>query len=113
MNNDIQEWIDPARSSGIKGFYKAAFEPTLNVDPTLKQLASEAIYTEWVNCTDLAVSVLIPNGSNPDITMTAPDAQRIGLEIGDRNGARTAGTNFLLTKNAGNDVFEILQGAKS
>lgn len=116
MGNSIQEWVDPARSTGIKGFYKDAYEPTLTVDPTLKQLSVEPIYTEWKNCTELAVSVVITNGSDPDITLSAPKAQRIALEIGDRNGARTAGTTFLLTQGEGtasDAVFEILQGAKS
>lgn len=113
MNNDIQEWIDPSRSTGIKGFYRAMYEPTMTVNPTLKQLSVEPVYTEWINCTALAASILVANGSDPDITLSAPKAQRIGLGVGDRNGARTAETEFLLTKNAGNDVFEILQGAKS
>ena len=113
MNNAIEEWIDPSRNTGIKGFYKSAYEPMLNLDPTLKQLGTEDHYTEWLNCTPCPVSVVIANGSDPDITLSAPKAQRVGLEIGDRNGARTQGYQFLLTKNSGNDVFEILQGAKS
>ncbi len=113
MNNDIQEWIDPARSTGNRGCYRAMFEPQMTVNPTLKQLATEPVYTEWLNATQIAVSILVPNGSNPDITLSAPKGQRISLGIGDRNGARTAETNFLLTQNAGNDTFEILQGAKS
>lgn len=113
MNNDIQEWIDPARTTGNRGFYRAMFEPQMAVNPTLKQLATEPVYTEWLNATEIAVSVLVPNGSNPDITLSAPKAQRISVAIGDRNGARTNETNFLLCQNAGNDTFEILQGAKT
>ena len=114
MNNDIQEWVDPSRAQGVKGFYRAMFEPTMTMNPTLKQLATEPVYTEWNACTGLATSILVPNGTDPDITITSPVAQRTGLAIGDRNGARTADTTFLLTKgSAGNDVFEILQGAKS
>lgn len=120
MNNDIQEWIDPSRSTGVKGFYRAGFEPTLNVDPTMKQLSVEPVYTQWMNCTALELEIVIANGADPDITLSAPKAQRIGLEIGDRNGARTSATNFLLTQGTppegatgGNDVFEILQGSKA
>lgn len=113
MGNSIQEWVDPSRSTGIKGFYKDAYEPILTVDPTMKQLSVEPVYTEWMACTQLAVSILVGNGSNPDITLLAPKAQRTNLEISDRNGARTSATTFLLTQDTGDDVFEILQGAKS
>lgn len=113
MNNGIQEWIDPARSTGIKGFYRDSYEPMLTIDPTLKMLATEAVYTQWKNCTALAASILVGNASDPDITLSSPKAQRVALELGDRNGARTGATNFLLTKDAGNDVFEVLQGAKT
>ena len=114
MGNEISEWVDPARTTGIKGYYKSAFEPTLTVNPTMKKLSEEAVYTEWLNCTPGAVLIIAANGSDPDITLSAPVAQRTAVAIGDRNGARTADTTFLLTQGAaGNDVFEVLQGAKT
>ena len=116
MNNSIQEHIDPSRGTGIRGFYKDAYEPQLTLDPTLKQISAEPVYTEWLACTPGVISVITaPAQTGPIITLSAPAAQRIALDIGDRNGARLAGTNFLLTKGApaGNDVFEILQGTKS
>lgn len=114
MNNSIQEWTDPSRSTGNKGFYKDGFEPSLTLDPTLKQLSVEPVYTEWLACTPGAVSIGVSSTGAPDITLSAPAAQRTNVDIGDRNGARLGVTTFLLTQGtAGNDVFEILQGAKT
>ena len=113
MGNDIQEWIDPCRSTGIKGFYRAGFEPIVTLNPTMKQLATEPGYTQWLAGTTvpLAVSVVSPDG--PAIAITAPKLQRITHAPADRNGARISDWSFLCTKNAGNDVLEILQGAKA
>jgi len=59
------------------------------------------------------VSVVVTTTGGPAITLSAPKAQRINQEMGDRNGARLSANTFLLTKDSGNDVFEVLQGTKS
>ena len=110
MGNSIQEWIDPVEATGIVGFYKDAFEPTLTMDPTLKQLSVDPVYTEWLACTPGAVSVVVATTGGPAITLSAPVAQRINQDMGDRNGARLSVNTWLLTKQSGNDVFKILQG---
>lgn len=113
-NNAIEEYIDPSKATGLAGFYISGKEPTLTLNPTLKLLATDPVYTAWVAGTTAAVSILVPNGSNPDITLSAPAAQYITVGIEDRGSARVAGKTFFLTKgSAGNDVFEILQGAKT
>lgn len=115
FGNGIQEFIDPARPTGIRGFYKDGYEPTLTMDPTLKQLSVEPVYTEWLNCTPGAVSISVSSAGGAPMLLTAPQAQRTALDIGDRNGARLAATTFLLTEGEGTDgdkVFELLQGTK-
>ena len=112
MNNDIQEWIDPCKSTGVKGFYRAGFEPQLSINPTMKQLATEPGYTEWMAATALAVDVTAASADGPDLKLSAPKAQRITHAPGDRNGARISDWGFLLTKDSGNDVFKITQGTE-
>jgi hypothetical protein len=113
MNNDIQEWIDPCYSTGIKGFYRAAFDPQLNIDPTMKRLTTEPGYTQWLAATLLGLDVTVASPDGPDIKLSAPKAQRITHAPGERGAARTSQWGFLLTKDTGNDVFEILQGSKT
>ena len=112
MNNDIQEWVDPCQTTGLKGFYRAGFEPQLTINPTMKQLATEAGYTEWLAATLRAMDVTAVSADGPNIKLSSPKAQRITHAPGDRNGARLSEWVFLLTKDSGNDVFEILQGSK-
>ncbi len=115
MNNELSEWIYQSHSTGLKGFYISDRVPQLTLNPTMKQLATEPGYTELKACTTLATSTVQSTTGGPDITISAPAAQRITQGIGDRNGARAQDWGFLLTKgvSAGNNVFEILQGAKS
>lgn len=111
--NEVQEWTDPSKSEGIKGFYISGKEPILTMDPTLKQISTEDVYGDWLNCVPGAVVVGLVAGAGAALTLSAPAAQLTGVGIGDRNGARLAEKTFLLTQGpAGNDVFEILQGAK-
>ncbi len=109
--NDVQEWVDPAQATGVKGYYIAGHEPLLKIDPTSKLLASDGIYTAWLAATTAPITVFID--AAVDLTISALAAQYTGVGNGERNGARISEKTFLLTRTSGNDSMEILQGAKA
>jgi len=113
MNNDVQMWTDPSKAEGIKGAYVAGREPQMTLDPMMTLLATEDWYAELIGDCTTRRAVSVSYSSSPLITLSAPKAHLIAVAPGERNGARTAEKTFLLTKDSGNDVFEVLQGAKA
>ena len=114
VGNDLQEWIDPSRFTGNNGFYIGGKESVMTVDPTTKLLATDPVYTDWINGTPGAVSIALATAV--PLTLLAPQAQYIAVGKGDRNRARIDEKQFLLQTAVplvGNDTFELLQGSKS
>jgi len=110
IGNDVQMWGDPCEDTGIRGFYIAGRETMLTCDPFAKLVATEDVYGDWVtgNITDLEITL----STTPPLKLSAPKIQLTAVGDGDRNGALTAEKTFRLERNAGNDIFEILQGTK-
>lgn len=111
MANDVQIWTDPADCTGIKGAYVAGREPQMTVDPTSKLLATEDWYGDLTASTQVTRAISVALAVTPQLTLTAPKGQLVALTPGERNGARTNEKTFLLTKDSGNDVFQIQQGS--
>jgi hypothetical protein len=114
INNDIQVWGDPSKTGGVKGAYKTKHEPTITMNPFMSMLATEPWWTDFA-CTSAAHlhNLTVSYGGTPALQVSAPKPQLITVGTDDRNGGRAMNKTFLLTKNAGNDCLEILQGAKA
>jgi len=111
MGGDVQEWVDPSLSTGVKGFYIAGREgPMMTIDPTSKLLASEPVYTQWLAGTLVPVNIAM--GGSVPLTFSATKGQHTVVSVGERNGAATFEKTYLLTRGAtANKTFQLLQGA--
>ena len=109
MANKVSMFIDPAQSQGYRGAYVVNRVPTISLDPYLEPLATNNHFGRWSGGTTGAFSMTV--GSN--ITLSAP-AMQITSSYGanDRNGISVNSIEGVLTRNAGNDEFKILQGSE-
>jgi len=111
FGNDVQPIVDPSNATGIKGFQIVGRDPTLELDPSMKLLATEAWYTQWKASTTGAFSCAF--SATPLLTISAPKAQYIENGPEERNNYRVLKKKFGLKKNtaAGEDEWKLLQGA--
>lgn len=108
FGNDLQPITDPSNATGIKGFQIVGREPTLTIDPYMRSLA-ESLYSDWKDSVPGSFSMEI--GANG--TLSAPSAQLITLNPGERAGARTHEKKFLLLGSIGDDEWKLVQGSES
>jgi len=73
--------------------------------------ATEDVYADWKNGATGAIVVSL--ASTPPLKISAPVAQKSTVARGERDEAVSSDQVFRLHKSAGNDVLEILQGAKA
>ena len=112
--NDVAESPDPTAVGGINGYYIGNRRMTMKMDPTLKLIAEEDFWGDLTGETTGALSIVL--GSTPALSMSGPALQNISHEFPDRNGAILNSKTLLFTSNEGqspNNIFEILQGAKT
>jgi len=109
LGNDVQLWSDPSKSHGYSGARIADRNPTLEIDPDMALLATNAMYTRHINNTTGSFSWNIGR-----ITVSAPVAQiEQSFKPGDREGHVVNNLRFGLKRSLGNDELEILQGSKT
>jgi len=111
--NSINLWKCADASTGVKGAYIGSRESILTLDPIADLVANDDAINDWIAGTPGAISIEL--GSSPLLTLSAPAAQLNGVGRGERDEAVTFEKSFRLHKSAtaGNDSFEILQGAKT
>ncbi len=110
FNNDVQNWTDSSKAEGFEGARVVDRAPSLEADPDAELIAVQGDFVRWTGNTTGAMAITVG-----DITISAPAVQITkSYANGDREGHVTFSKSMVLTEGpAGNDEFEILQGAKS
>lgn len=110
--NSVNLWTCATEATGIRGAYIGSRETILTLDPIAELLATDPVYTQWLAGTTGAVVISL--ASTPALAFSAPVAQYSAKARGERDEGVTAEKTFRLHKSgAGNNVLELLQGAKS
>ena len=109
LNNTVEVYSDPAKSQGFEGARVVASHPTMAIDPDMLVTDDVNWLTRQTGNTTGAVSVGI--GSN--LVMSAPAAQVVESNPGEREGHSTDALNLELQRSSGNDELELLQGSKT
>lgn len=110
MGNKVELLPDVSVEGGYDGAHIVGWEPTFTADPYLCSLATRPDYTRFVAGTTGAIAV----AAGTNLTISAPAFQVSELGNTDRAGASVTQITGILTRGAaGNDDFELLQGAKA
>jgi hypothetical protein len=110
FGNKIELIGDPSKAQGILRAGIVDRTPILTLDPYIDLIANRGNFTRFTAGTTGALSVSV--GSH--LTISAPCAQITkGYSSGERVGFTTNALTCTLSRNAGNDDFELLQGAKA
>lgn len=108
--NQVELVTAPEKSQGVKGAAIVNRESTMQIDPYLEKIATSDHYSRWSGATSGAYSMTV----GADITVSAPAIQITKAYGGaDRSGITVNTLDMILTRNAGNDSLEILQGSKT
>lgn len=109
LNNVVELFSCAAQSEGFSGAHIVDRNPTIEIDPDLKSLATEDDWTHLTGATQMAFLAQI---SGP-IVFSAPKAQLIEYKFGEREGHYTSQKKLQCNRENGNDGFEIIHGSKT
>jgi hypothetical protein len=110
LGNDVQVWTDPSKAQGLEGARIVDRNPSLDIDPDMSLIATNAHYTRHINNTTGALAL-----TTNRFVISAPAAQIIqSYKPGDREGHVVNQMRFELKgTGVGNNDLSILQGARS
>ena len=85
MGNDIQPVIDQSDATGYSHFAIAARRPRLTINPLMRLVATDPIYTKWKQGTEGTCSIASAS-SSPNLTLHVPVGQILNAPVGNREG---------------------------
>lgn len=109
--NDVQMDLDPSDATGYLMAYIASRKPKWMMDPKMKLLATDAVYTRWAAGTESILSLATATVSAVKATISAPKGQLTGNKFGARNEVVTFEQEYELHESSGNDAHSILISA--
>lgn len=105
--NNVILLEDPTDSSGYKHALITGRRPTITANPEAVLVATQNRHNIWTSHTTYAVQITLDGPSNSTLGITAPAAQIINMQDGDRNGVVTDEMEFLCTKNGSTQNEEL------
>lgn len=106
-NNNVVLLEDPTDSSGYKYALITGRRPTITANPEAVLIATQNRHNIWTTHTPYAMQITLDGPSNSTLGITAPKAQIINTQNGDRNGVVTDEMEFLCTKNGSTQNEEL------
>ena len=97
--NEITMREDPATASGYCAGLVTSRLPTITANPETDLVATRPTYTDWVDGTEAALSIVLDGPTDSDITISAPKAQIVNAQEGDRNRIVTDDIEWRCQKN--------------
>jgi len=111
FGNDVQLDYDPSDVTGYLAAYIANRNPKWMMDPKMRLVATDAIYTRWAAGTEGILSLATAAVGGLKYTISAPKGQLETNKFSARNEAVTFDQVFELHESTGNDAHKILQSA--
>lgn len=103
FGNDIQPVLDQSDSTGVAYHAIAARRPRLTINPLIRLVATDPIYTKLQAGTEGACSIASAS-STPNFTLHVPVGQAINTGVGVREGVQSwDGLTIKCQRNAGTD----------
>jgi hypothetical protein len=81
--------------------------PKITANPESVLVATENLYSEWINCTEAAFALTCNGPSSSSVAISAPKAALLNKQPGDREGVHTEDLEFGCYANADSEDEEI------
>lgn len=105
--NEITMLEDPTTDSGFSHGIITNRRPVISANPEAILVASQNRHNIWTTSTAYAISIVLDGPSTSTLAISAPKAQIINLQEGDRNRIVTDEIEFLCTKNGATQNEEL------
>lgn len=107
LGNEVVLLEDPTDTSGFKYALVTNRRPTITANPEAVLVATQNRHNIWTTSTPYAMQLTLDGPGNSTLGITAPKAQIINLQDGDRNRVVTDEIEFLCTKNGATQNEEL------
>lgn len=104
--NEITMRPDPTTEGFCAGIITNR-RPTITANPEADLVANRDVYGDWVGSTEAEFSIVLDGPSTSDITISAPKAQIINAQEGDRSRLVTDEIEWQCQKNGANQDQEL------
>lgn len=101
--NEVTMLEDPTQASGFLHGIITNRRPTITANPETVLAGTQNRHNIWTTSTPYAVAITLDGPSTSTIAISAPKAQIINIQEGDRNRIVTDEIEFLCTKGAAKD----------
>lgn len=98
-NNEVVLLEDPEDASGYGHAIITSRRPTITANPQSVLVATQNRHNIWTTSTPYAVQITLDGPTNSTLGITAPKAQIVNIQNGDRNRIMVDETEFLCSKN--------------
>ncbi len=105
--NEVVLLEDPTDASGFKYAMIVNRRPTCTANPESVLVATQNRHNIWTTSTPYAIQVTLDGPTTSTLGITAPKAQIINMQDGDRNRIVTDEIEFLCTKNGATQNEEL------
>lgn len=106
-NNEITMLEDPTTSSGYSYGIITNRRPTIQANPESVLVATQNRHNVWTTSTPYAIQITLDGPSTSTVGITAPKAQIVNVQEGDRNRVVVDDVEFLCTKNGSTQNEEL------
>jgi len=108
VQNNIVAADDVNAATGISKFALTGRKPTGKITPEAVLLATYDFWTDWVNATARAASMVIGATAGNIVTISMPKLNIDSVSLGDKSGILTRELPFRAAANAGNDELSFI-----
>jgi len=108
MQNNVVAADDISAATGISQFALTGRKPSGKFTPEAVLLATYDFWTEWVNATARAVSLIVGATAGNIVTISAPKITLDSVGTGDKSGILTRDLPFRASASSGNDEVSII-----
>lgn len=105
--NEVVMLEDPTQASGFVHAIVSNRRPTITANPEAVLVATQNRHNIWTTSTPYAIQITLDGPASSTLGITAPKAQIINIQEGDRNRIVTDELEFLCTKNASTQNEEL------